>query len=91
MSLPIARLRSRPSGEAGGRRPKPNGAVSTLGNASALMPQVAHGTPWRWSITRAAAPRDGSTTSMSGANSPTWSSRSATWPGTCLMKISRMS
>ena len=55
------------------------------------MPHVAHFRPWRWSITMAAAPSAGSATSTSGANSPTWSSRSATCPGTCLMKTSRMS
>jgi hypothetical protein len=42
MAAPIARLRRRPRAERGGRRPKPNGAVSTLGNVSAVMPQVAH-------------------------------------------------
>ena len=58
---------------------------------NALMLQVAHGIPWRWSMTRAAAAMPGSATITSGRTSSSIASRSATWPGTALMNTSRTS
>ena len=74
-----------------GVSPSPNGAVSALRMLNALMLQVAHGIPWRCSITRAAAAMPGSATITSGRTSSSIASRSATWPGTALMNTSRTS
>ena len=87
-----ARLRRRPSQPRLRLQAEPERrACRRCASLNALMLQVAHGIPCRCSITLAAAATPGSATITSGRTSSSSASRSATWPGTAVMKTSRMS